>query len=162
MAFSEGFYKAAAGMPTFARTLGKTLSAPPKAALLGTVRAAKAVGRQTKEFGKGLAEGVPPARKSPFTGAKKPERGATLAAKQVEKKQKAGELTTTPQTAREHAQKGALSKIKERADRRKHGPSFIQKHPLLSAGGAYVGYKALTSPSGESREPQVVYPQAQY
>ena len=163
MAFVKGFEKeAASAAPTIARTVGQTVAAPVKAIAGATARAGRYAGRQAKEFGKGLMSGVPAPRKSPLTGAEKPERGASYAARQVQRKARKGELQYTPKTERELAQKKAVLKIKERHERMKQKPSFVQRHPVASGIGAYAGYKYLTSPSKEDPEPKVIYPQAQY
>jgi hypothetical protein len=160
MAFSQGFEKQAASTaPTVARTMGQAVAAPAKALAVGAGRAVKYMGRQTKEFGKGMMSGLPPARKSPLTGNIKPERGESYAARQVSRKARKGELQFTPKTERELAQKKAVIKMKERHERMKQKPSFIQRYPVTSGVGTYAGYKYLTSPSKEDPEPRVMYPQ---
>jgi hypothetical protein len=157
MAFADGFKKEAA-MREVGRAAGKVLSAPFKAVGVAAHHGAKAVGRGAKGFAEGVSAGFPVKRLSP-SGKVKPERGVGLGGARTEQAARKGELKLTPETERQLAKGKAKEDIKERHERIKRGPSFARRHPIPTALAAYGGYKLLTSPSEETRQPQVIYPQ---
>jgi len=155
--FSEGFEKSAA-VREVGRAAGKFVSAPFKALGAAGLEAARGARRGAKGFAEGLASGLPMKRLSPSMKVK-PERGAGLAYKHVSREARQGKLPVSMPTAYKFEKEKVQQKMKERLKKIKEGPSFVSKHPLLSAVGAYAGYKYLTSPSDDKTpEPQVYRP----
>jgi len=161
--FSSGFEKLAVSIAaTKAQRLGeaagKVISAPLKAVGAIGVEAGRAGAGAASGFVKGVKAGFPPKRLSPSMKFK-PEAGASIASRRVMKASRKGQLNVTRKSALDAEKKNAKEQVLERHKRMKQGPSFVQKHPLLTAAGAYMGYKYLTSPpDAPAPEPQVYRP----
>ena len=87
--------------------------------------------------------------------------GAANAAIKREQAQTGSRLTAS---RAEEISKGKQQEVLQRQKniagiREQKKPGFISKHPILSAVGAYGGYKALTSEPQQQQPPQVLQPQ---
>jgi hypothetical protein len=144
--FKQGFEKIALKIPA----IGKILAQP--------ARASRFVGGIPSRIGKSeLAQSVKGGYREALRG-EKPAIGASVAKSQKGKRK----LSLHNEDFRKLNPEERRNAVVERAKKMNATkPSFAHRHPLLTAGGAVIGYRAAFG--GKDREetppPQVMYPQ---
>ena len=160
MSFVKGFRKVAA------HSLANTSLLKTPARLLGMgARAAEDVGKGLQQSVKNLTVGQRTARLEGYRGASKPAIGAVAAQKDIQalKSKKPNMDSSKFEAKSQEISKQKRNAVLARYDKMQQakkttGPGFIQRHPFLTAGGVYLGARAMSGgdEGQQAPPPQVV------